>query len=86
MDIPILIDKVLLRLRQGESHVIEISPPRDTRIVLGAAGIVECKVRPVERILHTHGRTAEIIGLKSENVGIHTVLAYYQSSTAFHYG
>jgi hypothetical protein len=75
-----LVDGTLLR--QNIGLVIEIRSATATRIVRGVANIIECKVRPIERILKTEGRTALTVGLVGENVTIHAVCAVYYRDAA----
>jgi len=74
-------------LRQGVGYVIEVSLAPATRIVRWVINIIECKVRPVERILEPLGNigTASIIGFFGENITVHTVRGSYQRATTFKY-
>ena len=69
-------------LRQDIGLIIEISPAPTTRIVRWVTNIIECKVRPIGRILKTQGRTALTVGFVGENVAVHAVCAVYYRDAA----
>ena len=80
IDVSQYVGEVLLR--QDIGLIIEISPAPTTRIVRGVTNIIECKVRPIERILKVEGRTALTVELVGENVAVHTVCAVYYRDAA----